>query len=65
MLLFKDRWFVPCVIKLKMFIMDEFHKVPYFDNIGYLKMITIYNLYYWIGINKEIANFIIICLEFH
>lgn len=47
-----------------MLIMDEYHKIPYSGHSSYQKMITtMKNSYYWEIIKKEVAKYIVKCLE--
>jgi hypothetical protein len=64
LLTYINRLYVPNCDKLKRFIMDEQHKIPYTSHPGYKKMITITRKQvYWPGLNKYIANYLAKCLE--
>jgi hypothetical protein len=49
---------------LKNLIMDELHKRPYIGHPSYPKMITTNKLFNWSGMKKDIANYLVKCLEF-
>ena len=40
LLLYKDRLYVPNVPKIKLLILNEAHKTPYYGHPGYQKIIT-------------------------
>jgi len=55
---------VPNSTKSRHPIMDEFHRRPYVGHLCYQKMVTtIRNLYYWLGMKHDIAEYIAKCLE--
>ena len=63
-LTYKNRLYIPDCDDLKRFIMDELHKRPYTSHPGYQKMITTTRKqFYWLGLNKDIANYLAKCLE--
>jgi hypothetical protein len=63
--MYRHRVDVPNVQKLKYLLFLELHKFSYARHPGYQKTITIVkNKYYWLGMEKEVSNFIARCLEF-
>jgi hypothetical protein len=53
LLIYKGRLYIPNCDDLKMFIMDELHKIPYTGHPGYQKMITATRkLFYWPELKK-------------
>jgi hypothetical protein len=64
LLTYRNRLYVPNCDNLKRFIMDELHKRPYTRHPGYQKMITVTRKqFYWPGLKKDIANYLVKCLE--
>eukprot|EP00253_Pinus_taeda_P032583 PITA_32583 len=64
MIHFKQRLYVPNQDKIKNLIMDEFHVSHYAGHPGYQKMITaIRKEYFWLGMKKNIAEYLARCLE--
>lgn len=62
---FKNRIYVPYNNELKKLILMEFHVEPYSDHLGYQKMLaTIKKLYYWLNLKKEVAKFVVRCLDY-
>jgi hypothetical protein len=56
--------YVPSLVELRHLIMDEFHKRPYVGHLGYHKMVTtVRQLYSWLRMKKDIAEYIAKCLE--
>jgi hypothetical protein len=56
--------YVPNYHELKNMILREMHNVPYIGNPGYQKIIAVVkSQYYWLGMKKEVADFISKCLE--
>jgi len=56
--------FVPKSHELKNMILREMHNVPYVGHPGYQKTIaSIKEQYYWLGMKKEVVDFISKCLE--
>jgi hypothetical protein len=63
-LTYKNRLYILNCNDLKKFIMDELHKRPYIGRLGYQKMITTTRKqFYWLGLKKDIANYLAKCLE--
>jgi hypothetical protein len=66
LLTYKGRLYIMNCDDLKRFIMDELQKIPYIGHPGYQKMITATRkLFYWLGLKKDIVDFLAKCLEFH
>jgi hypothetical protein len=62
--LFRHRVYVPNSPELKNIILKELHNVPYVRHPGYQKTIAVVKKkYYWKGMEKEVVDFIAICLE--
>jgi hypothetical protein len=63
-LLHKNKIFVPNVQDLKCMILHEMHNVPYAGHPEYQKIVAaIKSHYFWLGIKKEITEYITICME--
>jgi hypothetical protein len=63
-LTYKNRLYILNCDDLKKFIMDELHKIPYTGHTRYRKMITTTRKqFYWLGLKKDIANYLAKCLE--
>jgi hypothetical protein len=64
LLTYRDKLYVPNCDDLKRFIMDELHKRPYTDHLGYQKIITAtWKQFYWPGLKKDIAKYLSQCIE--
>jgi hypothetical protein len=64
MLTYRNRLYILDCDDLKSFIMDELPKTPYIGHPGYQKMITTTRKqFYWLGLKKDIANYLAKCLE--
>jgi hypothetical protein len=64
LLTYINRLYIPYCDDLKRFIMDELHKRPYTDYLGYQKMITTNRKqFYWPGLKKYIAEYLAKCIE--
>jgi hypothetical protein len=60
----KNRIFVPNFQGLKRMILHETHNVPYAGHPGYQKtMAAIKSHYFWLGMKKEISEYIARCME--
>ena len=63
-LLFKDKLYVPNVPKVKLLILDEFHKTPYSGHPGYQKTVTMLRKeYFWPNMKSEVVEYIARCLD--
>jgi hypothetical protein len=62
---YKGRIYVPCnIYELKILILGEMHNVPCVGNPSYHKTIAVVkSQYYWLGMKKEVVDFIVKCLE--
>jgi hypothetical protein len=64
LLWFKNRLYIPDSTGLKLTILDEVHKNPYFGHPGYQKMIaTLRKLFYWPNMKGEIAEYLARCQD--
>jgi hypothetical protein len=64
LLTYKGKLYIHNCDDLKMFIMDELHKIPYTGHPGYQKMImTTRKLFYWPGLKNDIDDYLAKCLE--
>jgi hypothetical protein len=64
LLTYRNRLYILDCDDLKRFIMDELHKRPYTGHPRYQKMIiATRKQFYWLGLNKYIANYLSKCLE--
>ena len=62
-LLYKDKVYVPNVLKVKLLILDEIHKTPYSGHPGYQKTITMLRKeYFWPNMKTKVAEYIARCL---
>ena len=48
-LLYKDKLYVPNILKVKLLILDEIHKTPYSGHLGYQKTITMLRKEYFLA----------------
>jgi hypothetical protein len=63
-LMYKGKIYVPNLVYMKEIVLREMHKVSYVGNPGYQKKIAVVrSQYIWPGIKKEVANYIVRCLE--
>jgi hypothetical protein len=63
-LMYRGRIYVPNYQELKNLILTEIHSVPYAGHLGYQKTIAVgKSQYYSPGMKKEVADFIVRCLE--
>jgi hypothetical protein len=52
--------------ELKSLIYSKMHKVPYAGHLGYQKtIIVVKKQFFWLGMKKEVVDFISKCLECH
>jgi hypothetical protein len=64
LLTYKNRLYILNCDDLKKFIMDELDKRPYTGHPRYQNMITTtWKQFYWLGLKKDIANYLAKCLE--
>jgi hypothetical protein len=64
LLTYKNRLYIPDCDELKRFIMDELHKIPYTSRPGYQRMIkTTRKQFYWLGLKKDITEYLAKCIE--
>ena len=64
LLLYKDILYVPNVPKIKLLILNEFHKTPYSGHSGYQKTITMVRKdYFWPNMENELEECIARCFE--
>jgi hypothetical protein len=62
--MYKGKVYVPNSSELKNEVLKEMHNVPYVGHLGYQKTIAaVRSQYFWPGMKKEVANYIVICLE--
>jgi len=60
----KNRLYVPKYNEVKLLILDELHKKPYFGYLGYHKLITMLrNKFYWPNMKGESVEYLARCLE--
>jgi hypothetical protein len=63
-LMYRGIIYVPNSQELKSMILREMHNVPYAGHLGYQKIIAaVKSQYYWLGMKKEVVDFIARCLE--
>jgi hypothetical protein len=56
---------VPNSSELKNTVLREMHNVPYVEHPGYQKAnVVVRSHYFWLGMKKEVTNYIAICLEY-
>jgi hypothetical protein len=64
LLRFKDRLYIPDSKKLKITVLDEVHKKPYFGHPGYQKTITtLRKLFYWPNMKGETTEYLARCQD--
>ena len=64
LILFKNRLYVPNIPEVKLLILNEIHKSPYYVNLGYHKMITMLRKEYFCpNMKNEVAEFLARCIE--
>jgi hypothetical protein len=62
--MYRRKIYVPNFQELKNLILREMHNVPYVGHPRYHKTIAaVKSQYYWLGMKKEVVDFIAICLE--
>jgi hypothetical protein len=62
--LYKNKVYVPNSLKFRNLILKEMHNVPYTRHARYQKIITsIRCQYYWLGMKKDMADFVARCME--
>ena len=63
--MYKGKVYVPNLGEIKNAILKEMHNVPYVEHPGYHKIIAaVRSQYFWPRMKKEVANYIVRCLEF-
>jgi hypothetical protein len=63
-LLYRNIIYVPNYSKLRGTILKEMHNVPYVRHPGYQKTVSVVkSQYYWLGIKRDIVEYIAKCLE--
>jgi hypothetical protein len=63
-LLYKNKVYVPNFQELKITILKEMHNVPYVGHLGYQKTLAVVKSHhFWLGKKKEIAEYIMRCME--
>ena len=61
---FKDRLYVPNVLEIKLFIMNEMHKPPFTGRLGYQKMVTsLRKQFFWPGLKSDVIEYLSKCIE--
>ena len=64
LLRFKNRLYIPDATELKLTILDEVHKKPYYGHMGYQKMVTtLRKLFYFPNMKGEIEKYLSKCLD--
>jgi hypothetical protein len=64
-LLYKNKVHIPNVQGLKLAILREMHNVTYVGHPRYQKtMAVVRSQYFWVGMKKEIVEYITRCMEF-
>jgi hypothetical protein len=62
--MYKGKVYVSNSSELKNVVLKEMHNVPYVGHLGYQKIIVaVRSKYFWPGMKKEVANYIVKCLE--
>ena len=62
LILYKNRLYVPNIQEVKLLILNEIPKSPYFGHSGYQKMITMLRKeYFWPNMKNEVAEFLARC----
>jgi hypothetical protein len=63
-LMYKGKLYVLNSSEMKNTFMKEIHNVPYVGHLGYQKTLaTVRSQYFWPRMKKEVANYIVICIE--
>ena len=63
-LTYKNIIFISSVEKFRIIVMDEIHQAPYFGNPGYQKtMTTARKKYFWLGMKKDMVEYISRCMK--
>jgi hypothetical protein len=62
--MYKSRLYVIEYNEIKLLILDELHKKPYFGHSGYQKLITMLRKeFYWPNMKGETTEYLVRCLE--
>jgi hypothetical protein len=65
LLRFKNRLYIPDSTKIKLTILDDVHKKPYFGHPGYQKTITtLRKLFYWPNMKGETTEYLARCQDY-
>jgi hypothetical protein len=63
-LTYRGKMYVPNSGDMKNTVLREMHNVPYIRHPGYQKKnVVVRSQYFWLGMKKEVPNYIVICLE--
>jgi hypothetical protein len=65
LLRFKNRLYIPNSTKIKLTILDDVHKKPYYGHLGYQKKITtLRKLFYWPNMKGETIEYLARCQDY-
>ena len=63
-MLYKNRFYVPNIPKIKLLILIKVHKIPSSGLLGYQKKITMLRKeYFWPNMKNEVSEYIARCIE--
>ena len=61
---FKSRLYIPNVLEVKLFIMNEMHKPPFAGHPGYQKMVTaLRKQFFWPSLKTDVIEYFSKCIE--
>ena len=61
---FKDKLYVPNVLEIQLFIMNEMHKPPFVGHPGYQQMVTaLRKQFFWPGLKSDVIEYLSKCIE--
>ena len=61
---FKSRLYIPNVLEVKLFIMNEMHKPPFAGHPGYQKMVTaLRKQFFWPSLKTDVIEYLSKCIE--
>ena len=61
---FKDKLYIPKIVEIKLFILNEMHKPPFASHPRYQKMIiALRKQFFWPGLKSELVDYLSKCLE--